>query len=102
MNAARLDEQWKNKTMDECEWDIIECTEKVKLKKQRTARDEYVAVMGSDILRRKKSMQCVMSSYKILAEDEKILSLSDFVALHDVVCKTCDVLTGELISFPVM
>jgi hypothetical protein len=33
MTSAILDEQWSDKTIDQCEWDNIECTEKVKLKK---------------------------------------------------------------------
>ena len=99
--AALLDQQWKDKTPDQCEWDIIECLEKVKMKKPRTARDEFVAVMGRDILKRKKSMQVIISSYKVLADDENIISLNDFISLDSVVCRSFDVITGETITFPV-
>jgi len=75
MTASILDQQWKDKTLDQCEWGI---------------------------LRRKRSMQVVISSYKVLAEDENVISLKAFVALDSVLCKTSDVLTGELISIPVL
>jgi hypothetical protein len=48
-------------------------------------------------LKRKKAQHVVM-----LAEDENIISISDFVALDSVLCKTFDVLTGEMISIPVL
>ena len=102
MTVAILEEQWKNKTYDECELDVLECSERVRLKRRRTERDVYVSVMGRDILRRKKSMQLAISSYRFAAEDEKILAVSDFVALDTVVCRTFDVMTGDIVAFPVL
>ena len=99
ITAATLLSQWASMTVEQCDWDIVECTEKVRLKRPRTDRDEYVTKMGALVLKAKKEGMNNISSYVCLAENANHIELMNFVHLDTLVRKSFDVITGNAISF---
>jgi hypothetical protein len=74
MTPEVLLKQWADMTVEQCNWDILDCVDKVKMKRQRTSRDEYVATMGNEVLKRKQAlMHGGGCSFKVMADDRKII-----------------------------
>ena len=81
----------------------MDATDKIKMKRLKTERDEFVAKMGKDVLRMKKTMlNANGSSYKIMADDTKIIDIGDFINLGSITCETFDIITGELVQFQLL
>ena len=79
IDCSTLLTEWENMTIDKCDLDIITCMEKVKLKRVRTDRNEYVAKMAKDILTRKKEQLHGGSSYRCFADNADYIQLTDFI-----------------------
>ena len=102
IDCSILARQWDLLSVGQCIDEIIASTEKVKLKKQHTARDELVAKMGNAVLKRKRNAMKSTSSFTFFADNPEFITLGNFINLDNVICKTFDVITGKKITFPVM
>jgi len=97
-----LARQWESLTVEQCNSEILDATEKVRMKKQRTTRDDLIAKMGKAVLQQKKDSFAATSGLKKLADDPKNLHLDEFTDLDLIVCKTFNVITGVTIEFSLL
>lgn len=88
VNSFQLYREWENLTIDQVQWEILEATEKVRLKRPHSDRDELVAKMGRDLLRRKREAMTANSAFKRFADDSTIIPLTGFINLDKIVCRT--------------
>ena len=104
MTSRDLDAKWTSVglTNEQIEWSIIDAEEKVKLKKPRTEEEYLASVMGRSILRarRDNTGNTNQSSHKLPADSPQYVNMEDFLNLDTVMCKSINVLTGEMIQFP--
>ena len=103
MDSGVLLGQWRDLSLGACQRDILDATDKIKMKRHKTDRDEFVAKMGQDVLRMKKTMQNAnCSSYVVNTDDHRIIDISAFIHTDTITCKTFDVITGGIVHFPLL
>jgi hypothetical protein len=102
IDSRMLARQWDALSIDECNWEIIEANEKTRLKKPCSSRDVLISKMGRDLLKRKRDAMQGASSYRCAAESSLHIHLGDFAHLDNVICETMDVISGHMMSFPLM
>ena len=86
MNCDVLLGQWNDLTLEAFQRDILDATDKIKMKRQKNERDEFVAKMGKEVRRMKKTMlNSNGSSCIICADNNKIIDIGDFTNLDAIV-----------------
>ena len=88
VSSWQLYREWESLTVEQINWEIIEATEKVRLKRPHSPRDELVSKMGRDLLRRKKESMVSGSSFKRFGDDPTIIPLCEYINLDQIVCRT--------------
>jgi len=80
---------------------ILEAEEKLKCKRPHTSRESFIAMMGRRVMAHLASTTSVPSSV-LYTDGDRFLDISSFVNTETVMCRTFNVITGELIEFPLM
>ena len=92
---------WSQLTEVEIQKDILNCKEKVRLKRKPTSREIYVSLMGREVSIYMAGVRAPTNTSQEMAANPDLMSLESFDHLDHVVCRTFDVVTGALIQYPV-
>jgi hypothetical protein len=91
---------WSALTVDEMTLDILSAEDLIAMRRKHTSRDLYVAKMGRKVLQYVKDHRTATETFVEFADRPDVLALEDFDCLDAVQCKTFDVVTGELVQYP--
>ena len=90
---------WYHMSADDILEDIYDCSEKVIMKRTPTARGLYIHKMGKSLHEVLKHMREGGNTCIHFANDERLMPVASFEGLANVVCRTFNVISGELVEF---
>ena len=97
-----LEAQWKPLTVADCEAQLLDAEERVRMKKARHDADKLIVAMGPKVLRRKQTSQTIVPPFIRFADDTNILTLDQFEGLDAVEMHVWNVNDGTIHKCPIM
>jgi hypothetical protein len=97
-----LEKRWRPMTFEDCEADILDSEERVKMKRGATSNDRLIQAMGSKVLKRKRDALLNHPSFILYADDSRILDLASYQHLEHIMVMDWCVEDGSVESYPLL
>ena len=101
LTVDNLKEEWAGLTKEEMESVILLAEEKVRCKRPHTARESFITTMGRKVMAHLTSASSTPACVKY-ADPADFIPVVKYIATANVVCRTFNVISGELVEFPVL
>jgi hypothetical protein len=97
-----LEKRWRPMTFEDCEAEILDAEERVKMKRGATSTDKLIQTMGVKVLKRKRDALLNHPSFILYANDSRILDLASYQHLEHIMVMDWCVEDGSVESYPLL
>jgi hypothetical protein len=102
MTWRDLEQRWRPMTFEDCEAEILDAEERVKMKRGATSTDKLVTIMGAKVLKRKRDALLAHPSFILYADDARIIDLASYQHLDLIKVMDWCVEDGTVESYALM
>ena len=94
-----LEKKWGAMALAECEAEMLDAEEKIRLKRKPTETDRVIASMGAKVLKRKRDAMVDYPSFVNFADAPKYINMDDFINLDGIQVKEWNVDNGTVDTY---